>query len=302
MNKLRSFYLHVVTHVKSLKGTLKSIHEEKTDLVLENRKLYRNQKGFENSLEAKDLTIHEVSNKLSNKCVEMEELSQNITDLQEKNNVITSELKEKNGMISEMDTKMKNTIESVNEGNNCSMSLSSGDKLMSSESHDVSYYTNRCQDLTKKLKDSQAKLIQGQMVLDTLNDDIYELNERNFCLMNDNSKLKKEVNMKGFLHTPAGSVLPSQTLSSVTAESYYSKEKDVRNKVDESSSRIVLQMTEIADVSPESIAMVTQESELSNKIIGGTGSNADKGEHDGMTKDLTNPGIVGVGSNEKRRT
>ena len=27
-----------------------------------------------------------------------------------------------------------------------------------------------------------------------------------------------------------------------------------------------------------------------------------KGEHDGMTKDLTNPGIVGVGSNEKRRT
>ena len=107
INKLRSFYLHVVTHVKSLKGTLKSIHEEKTDLVLENHELDRNQKGFENSLEAKDLTIHEVSNKLSNKCVEMEELSRNFTDLQEKNKAVTVELNEKNVKILDMDTKLK---------------------------------------------------------------------------------------------------------------------------------------------------------------------------------------------------
>ena len=290
----RSYFLNACTHVKALKGDLKITNEEKNELVLENHKIHAERKQYTKDLSDKNLQIHEVSNKLSNKCTEMEELCSNFTNLQEKNKAVTVELNEKNVKILDMDTKLKSTMESVSEANNCSMSLASGDILNSGESNDVVYYTNRCQDLTKRLNDMQVKLRQGQLDVDKLTDEIFVLNGENFVLMNDNSKLKKEFNLKGFVHTPSGSIIPSQTLSSVTADSLYSKEKDVITHVDgcSSNSRMILQMPVNTDVSPDSIGLVTQESanDLTNPGTAGVGSNEKVGEHDSF-EPLTNENI-----------
>ena len=85
---------------------------------------------------------------------------------------------------------LKNTIESINEANTCSLSVLSGDRLNSTESNET-YYSKRCQSLENKLRESQTQLINGQKSIDILNDELFDVNDKNIQLMNDIGRLKK---------------------------------------------------------------------------------------------------------------
>ena len=115
-----------------------------------------------------------------------------------------------------------------------------------------------------------------------MNDEVYDLNDKNIQLMNDIGRLKKEVHLKGFLHTPSGSVFPSETVSSVTADSIIWKDSSVTNKVNVSAEGIQLNMTDAVDLNPDSIAVITKESILINEDKGDQGSSDKKVQHDGV--------------------
>ena len=83
--------------------------------------------------------------------------------------------------------------------------------------------------------------------------------------------------MKGFLHTPVGSVLPSEPVSSVTADSILRMDSEGTNKVNICAEGTVLNMTDAVGPSPDSIAVVTNVSELSNQDKADPGSNDKKG-------------------------